>query len=112
MTGQVRVVWQDPERDSGKKNDLAQPYSRFGHSAIYVCEEKRRRRSLCKAAGGFVIHAQIEKCSQVIHDDRRTGSRAVFLCQPIRKSAALFASFIVILLGVVLRVLYCTVPAW
>ena len=29
---------------------------------------------------GFVIHAQIEKCSQVIHDDRRTGSRAVLLC--------------------------------
>ena len=30
----------------------------------------------------FVIHAQIEKCSQVIHDDRRTGSRAVLLCLP------------------------------
>ena len=29
---------------------------------------------------GFVIHAQIEKCSQVIHDDRRTGSRAFLLC--------------------------------
>ena len=33
--------------------------------------------------------------------------------KPIRKSAALFASFIVILFGVVLRILvYRTVPAW
>ena len=28
----------------------------------------------------FVIHAQIEKCSQVIRGDRRTGSRAAFFC--------------------------------
>ena len=35
---------------------------------------------------GFVILAQIEKCSQVIHDDRRTGSRAVlFGCPNLEK---------------------------
>ena len=36
----------------------------------------------CCCLCSFVIHAQIEKCSQVIHDDRRTGSRAVLLCLP------------------------------
>ena len=40
----------------------------------------------CCCLCSFVIHAQIEKCSQVIHDDRRTGSRAVLLVAPFGKA--------------------------
>ena len=40
----------------------------------------------------FVIHAQIEKCSQVIHDDRRTGSRAVLLLAHQEKLLRHYAS--------------------
>ena len=39
----------------------------------------------------FVIPAQIEKCSQVIRDNRRTGSRAVLLCLPtLEKRCVIF----------------------
>ena len=45
----------------------------------------------CCCLCSFVIHAQIEKCSQVIHDDRRTGSRAVLLCLPtLEKRCVIF----------------------
>ena len=36
----------------------------------------------CCCLCSFVNHAQIEKCGQVIHDDRRTGTRAVLLVAP------------------------------
>ena len=39
----------------------------------------------------LVIPAQIEKCSQVIRDDRRTGSRAVLMCLPtLEKRCVIF----------------------
>ena len=45
----------------------------------------------CCCLCSCVIHAQIEKCSQVTHDDRRTSSRAVLLCLPtLEKRCVIF----------------------
>ena len=49
-------------------------------------------RAFCVDCAGFVIHAHIEKCSQVIHDDRRTGSRAVLLLAHQEKVLRHYAS--------------------
>ena len=57
----------------------------------------------------FVIRAQIEKCSQVALVSAEPVEELSF-CQPIRISAALFASFIVILCDVVL-LSWCIAPS-
>ena len=72
-------------------------FSCFVHLAVSL--------SLCC----FVIRAQIEKCSQVALVSAEPVEELSF-CQPIRKSAALFASFIVILCGVVL-LSWCIAPS-
>ena len=62
----------------------------------------------CCCLCSFVIHAQIEKCSQVIHDDRRTGSRAVlFLFAHIGKALRHLSSS-----GVTSRVVSCWILYW
>ena len=70
----------------------------------------------------FVIHAQIEKCSQVIRDDRRTGSRAVLLCLPTLEKRCVILAHQVLrhascragfsISGVFLIASYRTDPAW
>ena len=70
----------------------------------------------------FVIHAQIEKCSQVIRDDRRTGSRAVLLCLPTLENHCVILPHLVLRrvsrragfsVGVVFLIAgYHTDPAW
>ena len=70
----------------------------------------------------FIIHAQIEKCSQVIRDDRRTNSRAVLLSLPTLEKRCVICPHLVLRhvscragfsIGVVFPIAgYRTDPAW